>query len=55
MEKQVNYRGLFFAGIVFLGAGVALSLSIGAVGYVILCVGVAMIVVGVSRRSNWDQ
>jgi len=55
MEKQVNFRGLFFAGIAFLGAGTALSISVGGVGYGILCVGVAMIIVGVSRRSDWDQ
>jgi hypothetical protein len=54
MEKKVNYRVIFFAGITFLGAGVALSISIGGVGYGILCVGVAMMVVGVSRRSDWD-
>jgi hypothetical protein len=55
MKKKVNYRGLFFAGITFMGAGVALAMSIGAVGYGLLGVGIAMMAVGIARRSEWDR
>jgi len=55
MNKKVNYRALFFVGMTFVGAGVALSMSIGAVGYGLLGVGIAMMAIGIARRGEWDQ
>ena len=55
MDKNVNYRAIFFVGITFMGAGVALAMSIGSVGYALLGLGIAFMAIGIARRGEWDQ
>jgi hypothetical protein len=55
MDKNINYKGIFWAGCAFIASGVALSLTLGPVGVGILGVGIAMMAIGLSQRDTWDK
>lgn len=55
MKRKTNYRAMFFSGIAFMGAGVALSVSIGAVGISLIGLGVIFMAVGLSHKDEWEQ
>ena len=55
MEKKINYRGLFIAGIIFLCSGVVLMITLGPIGISLLAVGIMMMAIGLSHREEWEQ
>ena len=55
MDRNINYKGLFWAGFTFLGAGIALSIAVGPVGIALLGTGIAMMAIGLSQRDQWDK
>jgi len=55
MEKKINYRGLFIAGITFLCSGVVLMITLGPIGISLLAVGMLMMAIGLSHREEWEQ
>lgn len=51
-----NYRALFVMGIVFTGAGIALSISTDNPGfYGMAAVGIVYLIVGLTNRDKWDD
>ncbi|GAH65710.1 unnamed protein product, partial [marine sediment metagenome] len=42
MSKSTNYKAIFFSGLTFVGAGVALWITLGPVGFALIGVGIAM-------------
>jgi hypothetical protein len=55
MERKINYKGIFWAGFVFLAAGVPLSIVLGPVGIAILGTGIGLMAIGLSQRDKWNQ
>ncbi|MCK4900275.1 MAG: hypothetical protein KAS38_15955 [Anaerolineales bacterium] len=55
MNKSTNYKAIFFSGLTFVGAGVALSITLGPVGIALIGVGIAMMAIGLSKRSEWSK
>ena len=55
MDKNINYKGIFWAGCAFMVSGIALSVTLGPVGVGILGVGIAMMAIGLSQRDTWDK
>ena len=54
MDKVYNYKGIFVAGIAFMGSGVALSVILGPVGFGLLGVGIGLMAVGLAKRDEWE-
>ena len=54
MEKNINYRGLFAAGITFLGAGVVLMINLGPVGIALMGLGFVMMAVLPVLHNCWS-
>lgn len=53
---QPNYRVLFFTGITFMGAGVALSISTENPGlYGLGALGVIYMIIGITNREKWNN
>ena len=53
MEKKINYRGLFFAGMIFLASGVPLIIALGPVGIAVLGAGSGLMAIGLGKRGEW--
>lgn len=54
-KKERNYKKLFFVGITFIGAGIALTASAGVVGTSLLGLGIAFLVIGAKHRGEWKK
>jgi len=53
---KTNYRALFFMGVTFTGAGVALATSTENPGlYGITALGFIYMITGIVNRDNWDN
>ena len=55
MEENINYRGLFAAGITFLASGVVLMMTVGPAGIGLMGIGFVMMAVGLSNRDKWNR
>ena len=55
MNKSTNYKAIFFSGLTFVGAGVALSITLGPVGIALIGGGIAMMAIGLSKKSEWSK
>jgi hypothetical protein len=55
MSKSTNYKAIFFSGLALVGAGSALSITLGPVGIALIGGGIAMMAIGLSKRSEWPK
>ena len=55
MKRNINYKGLFWAGISFIGSGATLSLTLGNVGVGSSGVGFGLMAIGLSNRAEWKR
>jgi hypothetical protein len=54
-ENRTNYQALFVIGIIFMGAGVSLAVSVGPAMYGLFVVGIVFFVIGIGNRDKWQS
>jgi O-antigen ligase len=55
-EPRPNYRALFIMGIIFMGAGVSLAVSIDNPGmYGLSAMGFIYMILGITHRDQWEK
>jgi hypothetical protein len=55
MEGKINYKGIFWAGFVFMVSGVVMIIALGPVGIAILGTGIGLMAIGLSQRGKWEK
>jgi hypothetical protein len=55
-EKQINYRALFCAGIIFLGSGAVFLISANSgVGAGLMILGCSFMTIGGKNKNKWNN
>lgn len=55
-EPRTDYRALFIMGIIFMGAGVSLAVSIDNPGmFGLSAMGFIYMIVGITHRDQWEK
>jgi hypothetical protein len=57
MKRETNYQAIFFSGITFTGAGVAIGAGTGMPGLMVGMTGIGLIMmaIGLANRSQWPE
>ena len=55
MDKNINYKGIFWAGFTIMVSGVVMTMTLGPVGIAILGSGNGLMAVGLAHRDEWDK